>query len=280
MSLADALRRFGEGFQDRMDGLCLLCLGGLMAGLARSPLYWFFLNPKFSPLTLAAGCLLALCGLALFLFPRPGRGTPGRLLRQVAALSFLSLAVSAWDAATAIPDPGALNPASAEGTSTEPKDEPLPDLRPQRDGVAYVRLNLGELYAMLDKGRTDFPAHFALKAQVVRTPGLEAKGHLLLRRVAVVCCLADSLDLSFLAPTDAKVFDGVQPGDWVEVFGHLEKLPEKDAKALLSAVPKGEGPGMALTNPGWRIVPEAVDLLPDAGFPYLFEFREKEPFAW
>jgi hypothetical protein len=281
MSLAAMFSSFRAHFQDRVDGLCLISLGGLMASLARSPLYWFFLNPKFSTLTLAAGCLLMLCGLTLLFRPRPGTGTPGRLIRQVAVLGFLCLLVTAWDAAADIPDPGALNPASMGGLTPEPEQQAPVDLKPVRGGVAYVRLNLAELYAMLDKGRTDFPAHFAFKAQVLRSPKLEARGHLLLRRTAVVCCLADSLELSFLAPLNTGAFDGVQGGDWVEVFGHLEKLEaDKRDKALLAAVPKGEGPSMTLTNPGWRVAPEAVDLIRSPGFPYLFEFREQEPFAW
>lgn len=275
-----ALTDFRAGFQDRMDGLCLLCLGGFMAALARSGLYWYFLNPKFGALTLTAGALLAVCGLALLLRPRPGRGGAARLLRQAVLLGFLSLAATAWDQAAREPEPGLLNPA-AENTVQTPEPETAADPLPARGGTAYVRLNLAELYIMLDKGRTDHPARFALRAQVLRPPALHERGHVLLRRTAVVCCLADSLELGFVAQGRNGAFNAVQDGDWVEVFGHLEALEAKGRdKGLAEAAPKGQGPSLAVTNPNFRILAEAVEHTAPPAFPYLFEFREKPPFAW
>lgn len=271
-------------FQDRMDGLCLVFLGVTMAALARSSLYWYFLNPKFSPVTLTAGVLLCVCGLLLLTWPQPGRATTGRLLRQAALLGFLSLAVTAVDQAARVPLPGVLNPATAENSANAPEagDPDIPaDLHPVRDGKEYLRLNLAELYIMLDKGRKDYPPRFALRAQVVRAPALEQSGHLLLKRTAVTCCLADSLELSFLAHGAESAFNGRQSGDWVEVFGSLEALHSKgEDKTLLQNVPKGEGPSIALTNPKFRILAETVEAIPGPSFPYLFEFREKEPYAW
>jgi hypothetical protein len=273
---------FRAALPDRLDGLCLLGLGGLMAGLARSNLYWYFLNPKFSHLTLGAGALLCVAGLALLLAPRPGRSSWGRLLRQAALLCFLALAATAWRQAAAEPAPGALDPAPQANAIPEPDDDSQVDLRPVVNGVPYVRLNLAELYIMLDKGRKDYPAHFALRASVMRTPALDGRGHVLLRRVAVVCCLADSLDLRFLARGQAGAeVEKLKDGEWVEVFGHLEPIAAKgEDKGLLKLAPKGEGPGLAITNPKFRIQVERVDAIKGPGFPYLFEFREKEPFAW
>lgn len=183
------------------------------------------------------------------------------------------------NAPTAEPLPGAdesppggmtrLGPQSAEATRV--------DLRPIIGGVPYVRLNLPELYIMLDKGRKDYPPHFALRAQVLRSPKLDARGCVLLHRVAVVCCLADSLDLRFV--TSGPGVDGLRDGEWVEVFGRLEKFKGADA-GLPKLAPRGEGPGLALVNPKFRITAERLDHLRGVDFPYVFEFREKEPFAW
>lgn len=275
--LASYRATFQQRFQDRMDGLCLLCLGGFMAALSRSGLYWYFLNPKFSPLTLAAGALFMLVGLALILRPLPSKATPGRLWRQAALLGFLSLAATAWGQAASEPLPGAFNPAAAEDTALAPEPEAPVDPHPVKNGKEYLRLNLAELYIMLDKGRTNLPPRFALRAVVARNAELDARGQVLLKRTAVVCCLADSMELSFLA--SGAGLENVASGKWVEVFASLQPLPTADA-GLLKLVPKGDGMSLALTYPKARIRAEAVEFTPAPPFPYLFEFREAEPYAW
>ncbi|OIN99245.1 MAG: hypothetical protein AUJ49_11600 [Desulfovibrionaceae bacterium CG1_02_65_16] len=274
---------FRAGLPDRLDGLCLLGLGAFMAALARSRLYWNFLNPKFSHLTLTAGALLCLAALPPLLRPRPGRETPGRLARQTFLALFLALAVLAWrDAAleSAPSGSGAFDPAPHADAAAAPNADVPVDLNPVVGNVPYVRLNLAELYIMVDKGRKDYPAHFALRAEVMRAPRLGEHGYVLLRRVAVVCCLADSLDLRFLTRGQAGAeVDTLKDGDWVEVYGRLEALKGADA-GLPKLAPRGEGPGLAITNPKFRIQAEHVERIKGADFPYLFEFREKEPFAW
>ncbi len=276
-SLAEFRAAFQQRLQDRIDGLCLLCMGGLMAALARSNLYWYFLNPRFSWLTLGAGALLLLVGLALLLRPLPSRATPGRLWRQAVLLGFLSLAATSWGQAASEQFTGAANPASTDGVALAPEPEAPADPHPVKNGAQYLRLNLAELYIMLDKGRSDLPPRFALRAPVLRTPELDARGHVLVRRTAVVCCLADSMDLGFLV--HGAGLEGVKSGDWVEVFGTLEPLPAPDAD-LLQLVPKGEGPSLSLTYPKARIRTEGIEPIQAPAFPYLFDFRETEPFAW
>lgn len=271
---------FRQSLQDRVDGLCLLCMGGFMAALARSTMYWYFLNPRFSGLTLGAGTLLCLCGLALVLRPTPGPSTPARLWRQAVLLAFLSLAATAWEQAARDPFDAGDAPATLTSPVPAPDEEAPADPNPVLDGETYTRLNLAELYIMLDKGRKDYPPRFALRAQVLRSPGLDAQGHVLLRRVAVVCCLADSLDLRLLARgAENESLDGLRDGDWVEVFGSLEPLHGAD-KLLPNKAPKGDGPGLAITNPAFRILARRVEPVTTPPFPYVFEFREKPPFAW
>jgi len=273
--------RFRADLPDRIDGLCLLALGSFMAVLARSRFYWNFLNPKFSHLTLAAGLLLCLVALPPLLLPRHGRETFGRLSRQVLLALFLALAGLAWRDAASESAPGAdaSAPSGSLGQQSQAEPEAPVDLNPVVDGVAYVRLNLAELYIMLDKGRKDYPQHFALRAEVMRSPRLDERGYVLLRRIAVVCCLADSLDLRFM--TRGEETQTLKDGDWVEVFGHLEPIADKgEDKGLAKLAPKGEGPGLAITNPKFRIQAERLERIKNTDFPYLFEFREKPPFAW
>ncbi len=270
--MSAGFRSVPPSFQDRAEGTILLCLGGLMAALANSRHYWNFLNPRFSPLTLGAGVALCVCGLALLLRPEPGRGTASRLLRQAALLGFLCLAATAWDqAASELPPGVATSPDLPSAQPAPPKESVAP--RVTRDGTEYLRLNLAELYIMLDKGRTDYPRRFVLRAHVTRPAALG--GAALLSRIAVTCCLADSLDLGFVA----RGLDGVQDGQWAEVYGRLEPLDAAGKKAAKAA---GAGCELSLrvVNPGQRIVAEHAEVIPTPDPPFLFEFREQEPFAW
>lgn len=283
MSAAALFRAARERFQDVADGGCVALMGGLLAGLALSPQYWFFLNPRFKPLTLAGGVALALVGLAPALRPRPGRATTGRLLRQALFLGFLSLAAYAWEQATSAPDLSGLSSqpgqAGAGGLGSypqqqEPRAETPAEPQPVRGGRQYVRLNLAELYIMVDKGRSDYPERFALRAQVAGGPGL-TEGWSLLTRTAVVCCLADSMELGFLATG----LNEARPGQWVEVFGRLEPLGA-DGDAALNTLPEGRGLAIKAVNPKFRVVVEHAEPTAPPSFPYLFEFREEPPFAW
>lgn len=261
--------------QDLMEGACLLGFGGLMAALALSQHYWYFLNPRFQPLTLGCGVALALVGLVPLLRPRPGRATTGRLVRQAVFLAFLSLAAYAWEHAADAPAAGAFTPQESPQALPRMEPETPPEPEVERGGVRYTRLNLAELYIMVDKGRTDYPRHVALRIQTHREPALEKRGLGLATRIAVVCCLADSLQLGFLTTG----LENVEPGQWVEVYGSLKPL-DGPGKAALKAVAKGEGPSLKVVNPKFLLAVDSAEPTPPPPFPYLFEFNEKPPFAW
>lgn len=264
-----------DNIQDLMDGLCLVLLGGVMAALALSPHYWFFLNPRFKPLTLGCGAGLVLVGLVPLLLPRKSGANTARLLRLAVFLGFLSLAAFAWEQAAQAPTPGAFG-AEAAGLPTaglEPEHQPDPVVT--RGGVRYTRLNLAELYIMVDKGRTDFPEHVALRIQTEREPALAKLGLALATRIAVVCCLADSMQLAFLATG----LEGAEPGQWLEVYGSLQPLDAANAAAL-KTVEKAAGPSLKVVNPKFLLAVDRAEPTPPPPFPYLFEFREQPPFAW
>lgn len=264
--------------QDIVDGLCLVSLGGMFAGLALSKDYWYFLNPRFSVLTACCGGLVALTGLVLLLRHKPGKATTARLLRQVVFLVFLCLLTYAWDQAASAPVPGVLSAPDQQGEKAMADAPPEAPPIVEKSGVQYTRLNLPELYIMVDKGRTDYPEHFAMRVQVVREPKLQKLGQVLIERIAVVCCLADSMRLCFVTASP----DGVQSGDWVEILGHLEPIAATDAagQAAVKAASQGEGASLKIVNPKFRVVAESVVPIEPPGFPYVFEFREKPPFAW
>ena len=280
--IPNGLRELPSRLQDIVDGLTLLCLGVLLATLAQSPQYWYFLNPRFSTLTLASGVLLGLVGLVPLLRPRPGRATITRLVRQAAVLGFLCLAAYAWEQAATAPFPGVFSAPDKPQALFPPPGAPAPAAAPlvTKHGAEYTRLTLAELYIMLDKGRTDYPRRFAMRVQLSEEPALKKLGLGVLTRTAVVCCLADSMQLGFLAQGlerfDTKRSD---TNGWLEIYGRLEPMDPAGEQAL-KAVAQGEGMSLKVVNPKFRVVVEAAEPIGPPPFPYLFEFREQPPFAW
>ncbi len=266
-----------------LESLALLATAALLAGLALSGKYWQFLNPRFAPLSLATGAVLTLVApLAAFRHPGP---RPGGLLRLLSLAAFLGLAAFAvfWTA----PPPGATAPAAAAPApevgfaaipadqaprTLDPEPEPLPPSRVRRDGREYVRMNLGELFLLANQRPQDVPTHFVILGQARQGRRAQAAGLALLSRTAVVCCLADAVSCCFLADL------GQAPaGQWLEVYGRLKPLPDPK---LAKSPPPGAGAAVSACNEHFLIEVEAAEPVAPPEMPYMFEFREREPFAW
>ena len=260
-----------------LEGLALLGTAGLLAGLALSARYWHFLNPRFAPLSLVTGiCLAVIAPLAVF---RPAGPRPGGLLRLASFAVFLGLAVFAvfWTAPKPAPAPApevgfAANPADQAPHTLDPAPKPLPPSRVRHNGREYVRMNLAELFLLADQRPKDVPLHFVVQGQVRRGKNAQAAGLSLLCRTAVVCCLADAVSCCFLADLGAA-----PAGQWLEVYGHLEPLADP---AAAKSPPPGGDAAVSACNERFRVVVEAAEPAGPPEMPYMFEFREREPFAW
>ncbi len=77
-------------------------------------------------------------------------------------------------------------------------------------------------------------------------------------------------------PASRGVLAGLREGQWVEVYGHLtrEKLPAKLARLAPRDVFAGS------LNPGWVFTADAVRLIPPPSDPFIFQWREAEPYLW
>jgi hypothetical protein len=266
-----------------LEGLALLGTGGLLFGLALSGRYWHFLNPRFAPISLATGLALALLApLAAF---RPAGPRPGGLFRLLGFALFLGLAAFAVARAGYVPTAAPARPAAAAGPAEplvapedaapqtlDPRPAAVPPSRALRDGREYVRLNLAELFLLADQRPKDVPACFVVLGQVRQGRRAKAAGLALLSRVAVVCCLADAVSCCFLADL------GQAPeGQWLEVYGRLEPLTDPK---LAKSPPPGPEASVSACNERYRIVVEAAEPVAPPEMPYIFEFRDREPFAW
>lgn len=77
-------------------------------------------------------------------------------------------------------------------------------------------------------------------------------------------------------PASRDILAGLRDGQWVEVYGRLarEKLPAKLARLAPREVFSGS------LNPGWVFTADAIRLIPPPGDPFIFQWREAEPYLW
>lgn len=181
----------------------------------------------------------------------------------------------------------------------------------------YVRINLAELFLLERRNRPEeLAGRYVFRGAVTRHPTLDARGAVAVFRVSLFCCLADATAGGFAVrpdvqeddrPTSGKtpraassapapvtsppapgaastlpvpasrgVLAGLRDGQWVEVYGHLtrEKLPVKLARLAPRDVFAGS------LNPDWVFTADAVRLIPPPGDPFIFQWREAEPYLW
>ncbi len=241
----------------RLDGALLLGLALFMAWLVSGNAYWNYLHPRFMPLTAATALVMG--GLGVFALIRPPRASAARTL---------ALAVMLALAVVSLPPADPFGPAPDRAAAEE---EPVPE-----DEKGYVRINTGELYDVAENGELkNFPGPgFTVRGFVRRDPALERLGCFGLYRVALYCCFADATAVGFAV----RPGDGVMPEDgaWVRILGKLEPAPDG------AALPQPEVPGIfyASTLTGYVFSADRVVPVPAPPEPFMFEWRQSEPFAF
>lgn len=248
------------------EGALLLGLAGFLARLVQSGLYFQFLNPRFMGLTLATAAALLLMGLARL----ADREAGARPLRCTVLTLFLGLAVFAL----AAQEPGSAGASFGTGgdRTGEAGREPS---RYERHGREYLRLNLAEL-ALLEARARDtgatLPPRVAVTGMVRVLPDQDGARRFLILRLVVNCCLADATAVACQVrpETDLPLADG----QWVRVFARPGPLPP-------GPVPSVDLPGVsaALVNRNTLLQAEDIHILPEAEMPFIFEVRDREPFA-
>lgn len=245
-----------------IEGCIVVTLGFAMSALVSADNYWLYLHPKFKWLTLTAGIILVLVGAIALLYNR----SPN-LFRIVIFLAFTTFASMGyfWPNPTSSATSG---PLEQEASSKE-------ESRIVLNGKEYIKINLGELYAISEKGleekRTD---RYVARGIVKRSPELDEISQFVLLRVFIWCCFADAVAVGFRVQSDQP--DEFVDGQWVRVYGKLEKLPSHLAepavqvKGILSkALHKKDG-----------IVAARVEKIEPPPIPFMFEFRKSEPYAY
>ena len=234
-----------------------LYLGSLVLGDD----YWLLLNPRFRWVSATAAFVLLVVGTASLIRPPAS----AKFSHLIGFLVLFALAgVQHHDPANeAFKDP--MSPLRAEN----------PEPRVSIDGTEYIKLNTAELFLIAEQHKDRIPLKYAVRGIVVRSPELDRRNRFALLRVHMFCCLADAVAVGFLVPYD-KV-DTLQTGQWVRAAGTLR--PETPSKADQQSIHL-ENIAFTAVNENYALKPDHVDPVEAPEFHFIFEFRDKEPYAY
>lgn len=273
------MQRFILRLAGWLEGLMILAVGLYMLTLSTSDFYWTLFNPKFRWLTMLGGFTASLSGLALFFAPAE-KPKPTRL----ASFAFLLYILASYQPQDGLVDNSPAGQRVSSGftgglTGEMPSQGSQSGGGPSRetvDGVEYVRLNVAELlFLMGGQGQTPLDTPFTTRGVVRRTPQLDAQNEIVLSRIAVVCCLADAVEVGVRVRVDDPT--AYADGTWYKVRGSLldQPLPDKSLSRFQSTAGV-----MAITEARYLLAPKTLEPTDPPGLPYVFDIRTKEPFAY
>lgn len=240
------------------QGLLLAGLGAFMTALALSSEYWYFLNPRFTWLTLATGAALVLLGAA----------ASGRIrasaMEAAALAAVLAAGLTAWS--------GAAAPTAPRGL-TGPEDTHASEPYMEHAGEQYLKINIAELL-MLAKGKPGSEGgRFVLRGMFKRHP--EDPDAFFLVRPFIVCCFADAVAMS--QPVLVPERPDFEDGRWLRVFGVLIRDPSLAEAAMAVNIP---GVLAVLAPEDAVLRAEKVEAADPPPMPYIFETAQDPPFNY
>ena len=246
-----------------LDGAFVLGLGLYMLLLTQTEAYAAFMNPRFRPLTVAAGIGFLIMGAAFLV--RPTGGT--NILRTLclAILSILALTAGA----------GTLKRSAGFVAKPPPKVHVDPDPYVVRNGDRYLKSNPARLFLSVQADPTTrSDQRYVTRGIVKRSAQLDRLGKFALLRGNMVCCLADAIAMGMMVADE-----GVPPlrdGDWIVVFGRLQPLPE--AVLITDLGSTDEVPFSMVQDKAFLAV-EVIEKMERPRFQYVFELplSGKEP---
>lgn len=274
------------------DGLGLAGLGGFMLWLSASSVYWQYLNPKYRPLTVASAVVLL--GLGLVAALRTSRRESfGAAVRPLIYFGFLALGLASAELKFEVKTrpaqddiqyrlvvaPPPLDPSAVEEPYLDPArtSDAVKDAASGRAtlaGAEYVPLNIGELFGLTTNGTIREPNRFVVRGIAVRDERLAKRGEFAVVRAAVYCCLADAIGVGFrvLEPLPA----GLPDGAWVRLY--CELTPSDTPKAVQTV--RRKGLFVTSLHKDYALKAVHVEPIDPPGDPYMFQWRESEPFAY
>lgn len=248
----------------RMIESCLLvAMGGFMAVLSQSSLYWQFLNPQYSLLTLVSGIILLIIGFVC-LFHTERKRKVSEFVGVVVFLVLAGTAITTFEY-------GGEPTQHAGSLNMEYNDDGSPTITVA--GQEYVKINLAELLNAEPQGKIVAGQAYAIQGAVVRSDELDRAGYIALGRLVISCCFADSTAaVSLVKVDDPSLYVA---GSWVRVLGVTEEQTPFPGKTITLS-------GALVGSRSERFVLRAneVSEQPVQGVPFVFEIREEQPFAY
>lgn len=245
-----------------LEAAVLVALGFFVIWLVWAGPYWHYLNPRFSVLSALSGAVLVFLGcVRLFVF-RHGHSP----LRTAVMVGFIVLSV--WSVSG-----NSLVDLADDSTFTNVSESSLVEPVVARDefgGQEYVRMNVAEVLSLLQVGADKCPEYVAMRGMLLN--GIDASGGsvVVLSRVVIVCCLADAVGGGLVLTGDVPVPEG----QWVKIFARLQK---GDSGQVSISLP---GVVAAVVSPEYSLQVVHWEKCDVPAVPFVFEFREKEPFAY
>jgi hypothetical protein len=249
-----------------IETLLLGAIGVFMLALPNSEIYWRFLNPKYSWLTLIAGALvtfLALCNAFDRRWPK--------ISELLGLMAFLFLA----GAAAALPNPYYdAGPSSSATFGSAEADLPLmTESRLTLDGEEYVKINLAELLIKEKNNVLQAGDRYAFQGSVTRTPELDGAGFVAVSRLLIACCFADAVGVSYFVRVNNP--GEFETGQWVRASGVLVPDNLDMNKTAISM----QGAISTLTSKSFVLDSVQASIAP-SDIPFIFVVRDSEPYAY
>ncbi len=250
---------------NRFEGALLLILGGMLLFFASGSLYQTLLNPRFSILSAITGGGLMLLGLVLLCWPLG--------FELVRVLSFTAI-ILLFALVMIYPLQH-----SQQGLTVGAQGVPLyPDAQEQflpretKNGQEYIRINLGELFDIAEVGSEQLRGqHYLVRGVLMAAEG---DSQPVILRTAISCCLADAVSVGFEVVTSQNELPDRQ---WVNLYGVLvaddENSTEEDERSL-------PGVSFSAIHTVYRFKAEIIEPINPPEVPFMFEFRQQEPYAY
>lgn len=244
------------------EAFLLVSMGAFMAVLSQSSMYWQFINPKYSWLTLVSGVVLAITGF----------GSLINTQRQRKVSEFVGILVFLFLAGTALTSFDYMREGDLGGSLTmESVADALPSV--VVGDTEYTKINGAELLLGEQGGFVSAGQAYAVQGAVVRTPELDQAGFIALGRLNIICCFADSVGVVTLVKVANP--EGFEHGSWARALGVLEEGTVLQGKSIIIS---GSLTGTRSEKHFLRATEVKEQSV--AGLPFIFEVRDQVPFAY
>lgn len=250
-----------QTYTNRLPGAITILIGLNILMFVYSGQYWTLINPKYSPVTAAAGCTCALFGIILVIRPTV-------LPRQTLLSAMLILGLlSALNMSLGLRPQGSSH---ASVSLSEKIDRQFS--REKRLDQEYIKINIAELTTLIESDSPLIQAEqFLFRGQIYQSE----TGEPVVFRTAVACCLADAISVGVRIKTSTPIGD--TEGQWVKIYGRV--IEDTESPSTARRIDK-IGSFMAIIQPGVVIQADAVEKIDPPEFNLMFQFRREEPFAY